>query len=147
MKVYAEYLYARADEVGRNPESMIRALLPDLAVSDRRVVEERAMRGLLTETYAEAVRAGGDGWVDDAIAQRSPWGFKFSSVTCPVLLWHGADDRFVPVSHTNWLADQLRSTRVDPETVEVQIAPGAAHFGAVEVLPEILSWVSRPKAF
>jgi pimeloyl-ACP methyl ester carboxylesterase len=138
-------LSTRADEVGKDPDSMIRYLLPQLAASDRRVVEDRAMRRLLTETYAEAVRRGGDGWIDDVVALRNRWGFTLAQVICPVLLWHGADDRFVPVAHTYWLRDKLRSTRMYEDTVRVEVAQGTAHFGAVEILPEVLGWLSESR--
>ncbi|MBR7833241.1 alpha/beta fold hydrolase [Actinospica durhamensis] len=141
--VLTAVLQARANEVAENPASMITQLRGDLAPSDRRVVESPALRTLLTDTYAEAVRDGGQGWIDDALALRSNWGFKLSRVTCPVLLWHGMDDRFVPVAHTEWLADRLRETRMDADSVAVRIESGIAHFGAMEILPEALGWLSR----
>lgn len=140
-----ESLQARASEVSADPESMIATLGPDLSSSDRRVIGNTGLRTLLTDTYTEAVRGEqSGGWVDDAIALRTGWGFKLNQVTCRVLLWHGMNDRFVPVTHSEWLADQLRSTRVDNDSVELRLAPGMAHFGAVEVLPEILGWLARP---
>lgn len=139
-------LRARADEVARNPASMIVSLRRDLAPSDRRVVENPALRALLTETYAEAVRKGGYGWIDDAMALRRHWGFKLGKVSCPVLLWHGMEDRFVPVGHTEWLADRLRETRMDEAGVEVRLQTGVAHFGAMEILPEVLGWLGRHTA-
>lgn len=140
-------LRARAGEVSDDPENLIKSLGPDLTASDRRVIENAGLRALLTETYREAVhgREAG-GWVDDAIALRRGWGFKLDQVQCPVLLWHGMNDRFVPVGHTEWLADQLRSTRLNPDTVEVRLAAGMAHFGAVEILPEVLGWLARAAA-
>jgi pimeloyl-ACP methyl ester carboxylesterase len=83
----------RAAGLREDPDSLIRYLLPELTASDRRIVEDRVMRDLLTATYAEAVRRGSGGWIDDAIALRTPWKFQFDDVKCPVLLWHGVDDR------------------------------------------------------
>jgi hypothetical protein len=60
----------------------------------------------------------------------------FSDVTQPVLLWHGGDDMFSPTHHTEWLARQIPGS-------EVVLRPGAAHFEAITVLPEILGWVLR----
>jgi pimeloyl-ACP methyl ester carboxylesterase len=140
-------LQARASAVSADPESMITTLEPDIASSDRRVIANTGLRTLLTDTYTEAVRGEqSGGWVDDAVALRKGWGFKLNQVTCRVLLWHGMNDGFVPVTHTEWLADQLRSTRLDEGSVELRLAPGMAHFGAVEVLPEILGWLARPPA-
>lgn len=143
-----ENLRARASEVSENPERLIETLGPDLTPADLRVIQNVGLRALLIETYREAVsgREISGGWVDDALALRRSWGFKLGAVQCPVLLWHGMNDRFVPVSHTEWLADQLRATRLDPDTVQLRLAPGMAHFGAVEILPEVLGWLAKAAA-
>ena len=59
----------------------------------------------------------------------------------PVVLWHGASDVFSPASHARWLADRIPSTAV-------VVQAGAAHFGALDVLLDILRWLSagRPDA-
>lgn len=137
-----EGLDTRALLMAEDPESLVRFLLPELAAADRRVVEDPAMRELLVATYAEAVRSGSGGWIDDALALRLPWGFKFAEVECPVLLWHGDDDRFSPVAHTRWLAEQLRASRVDVNEVQLRIVKGAAHFAAFEIMPEVLNWLA-----
>lgn len=138
-----EGLRARAGEVSDNPENLITSLDPDLTSSDKRVIENAGLRALLTQTYSEAVhgREAG-GWVDDAMALRRNWGFNLNQVLCPVLLWHGMNDRFVPVGHTEWLADQLRAARLNPDSIEVRLVAGMAHFGAVEILPEALGWLA-----
>ena len=64
----------------------------------------RGIRAMLLQTYAEALRTSADGWIDDALAFYSPWGFDPATVTVPVLLWHGAIDNLSPVSHAMWLA-------------------------------------------
>lgn len=139
-------LVQRAAEVREDPESLIKFLMPELAHPDRRVIENRSMRELLTATYAEAVREGSGGWVDDAVALRSPWRFDFCEVHCPVLLWHGEDDRFSPVAHTRWIADRLRACRSGRarDDVVVQIERRAAHFAAFEVFTKVLTWLVEP---
>ena len=37
----------------------------------------------------------------------SSWGFELEEIKTPVQLWHGAQDRFVPVSHGEWLAERI----------------------------------------
>jgi pimeloyl-ACP methyl ester carboxylesterase len=54
-------------------------------------------------------------------------------VNVPVLLWHGADDVFTPIGHTYWMAKQV------PGSV-LEVQSGAAHFGAMEILPRVLAW-------
>lgn len=131
-------LTLHAEKIRDNPESMLGALASDLSSPDSRVVDDIAMRALLTDTYAEALRNGAAGWVDDVLALRRPWGFDPSQIKGPVYLWHGADDKFSPVAHTYWLSDQIADSYIE-------IEEGAAHFGAVEILPRVLAWIKEAR--
>jgi pimeloyl-ACP methyl ester carboxylesterase len=131
---FEKQLAAFADRIRVDPEALLQSLLPSLTRRDHRVVDDVAIRRLLTDTYVEALRDGADGWIDDLLAMRHPWGFSLAGIESPVLLWHGTDDRFSPVEHTHWLAKQVR-------TSIVEIQSGAAHFGAVEILPSVLAWI------
>jgi pimeloyl-ACP methyl ester carboxylesterase len=131
----AENLRQLADSTNRDPESLINSLRTQMNESDRRVVEDVAIRRLLVDTYAEAVRLGPNGWIDDVLALRADWGFGLDSIASPVRIWHGAEDTFSPVSHARWLAAQIPLAVID-------IQSGTAHFGAVEILPEILAWLT-----
>jgi pimeloyl-ACP methyl ester carboxylesterase len=124
-----------ASAVRADPASLIARLHAELPDSDRRVVADRGIRSMLIKSYAEALRTSDYGWIDDVVAFCSPWGFDPASITIPVLLWHGASDVFSPASHARWLAERIPSA-----TVIVQA--GAAHFGALDVLPDILRWLS-----
>jgi pimeloyl-ACP methyl ester carboxylesterase len=123
-----------ADQVRNNSQGLLNTLWPELVDSDKEVIGDIALRRIIAQTHAEALRESIDGWVDDVIALSRPWGFSLSGITVPVLLWHGGDDVFSPPSHTRWLAKRI-------ETSELQMRSGIAHFGAVEILPDILAWV------
>jgi pimeloyl-ACP methyl ester carboxylesterase len=127
---------AAADAVRADPASLLRSLQAELPDPDQRVVADRGIRSMLLNTYSEAVRASAYGWIDDALAFYSPWGFEPATVTIPVLLWHGASDNLSPVSHARWLADRIPNAAV-------VVQAGAAHFGALDVLPDILTWLSE----
>ncbi|MEU4161497.1 alpha/beta fold hydrolase [Actinoplanes sp. NPDC026670] len=131
---HVERLRLLADRARRDPEFMVANLRRQMTAPDRQVVDDIAIRRLLTETYVEAFAQGPFGWIDDVAAFRSGWEFQLSDVTGEVLIWHGADDNFSPVSHARWLAEQI------PQA-EVRIQASTAHFGAVEVLPEVLHWL------
>ena len=72
-------------------------------------------KSVLTGRFAEymlecdhhGLEPGVDGWVDDDLAFAEPWGFAVEDISRPVLLLHGEDDRFVPVSHGHWLAARI----------------------------------------
>jgi pimeloyl-ACP methyl ester carboxylesterase len=120
-----------------NPASHVSTLGPELPESDQRVMTDACLRALLAQNYAEALRDSADGWIDDSLAFCSPWGFDPADIKVPVLVWHGQDDVFSPVSHSRWLADQIPNA-----TMHIQ--PSAAHFAAFAAMPDMLSWLIRP---
>jgi pimeloyl-ACP methyl ester carboxylesterase len=126
-----------AAQIKADPASHVATLAPELPEADRRVVADAGIRALLAKNYAEALRDSAGGWIDDALAFCSPWGFNPSDIRIPVLLWHGERDVFSPATHTRWLAKQI-------PTAQLSVRPDAAHFSALEVMPDILSWLIRP---
>jgi pimeloyl-ACP methyl ester carboxylesterase len=123
-----------AKEIRADPARLVADVRDEMHASDRRVMADAGIRALLVQNYAEALRTSADGWIDDALAFCSPWGFDPAAIAVPVLLWHGEDDVFSPVGHAWWLAE-----RIPHASVVVQ--PGAAHFGALDVLPDVLPWL------
>lgn len=133
----AATLIATAAKIRADPASHVKTLGPEMPEPDRRVVADAGIRAKLARNFAEAVRDSADGWIDDAFALTSPWGFDAAMIRAPVRLWHGEQDVFSPVAHTRWLAERI------PRAVRT-IIPGKAHFDALEVVPDMLSWLIRP---
>jgi pimeloyl-ACP methyl ester carboxylesterase len=129
-------LVQMAARIKADPASHLAALDQELPEPDRHVVADIGIRALLARNFAEALRNSAEGWIDDALAFCSPWGFDPSDIRVPVLLWHGEDDVFSPVSHARWLAQRI------PCAI-MAVHPGAAHFGALNVVPEVLAWLTR----
>jgi pimeloyl-ACP methyl ester carboxylesterase len=131
----AALLMRKAARTSDNPETLLAEIEEEMSEPDQRVVKDVVMRRQILQAYAEALRNGPHGWIDDVLALRHDWGFDLSSIDGPVRLWHGAQDNFAPVSHTRWLAGQIRNS-------EVLVQDDKAHFGALEILPEILDWLA-----
>jgi pimeloyl-ACP methyl ester carboxylesterase len=127
-------LNQHAGQVRNNSQGLLDTLWPELVGSDKEVVGDIALRRIIAQTHAEAVKHSIEGWIDDVVALGQCWKFRLSDISMPVLLWHGGDDVFSPVSHTMWLAKRIKAA-------ELELRPELAHFGAVETLPEILTWV------
>jgi pimeloyl-ACP methyl ester carboxylesterase len=126
----------QAGKVRNNSEGLLNILWPELADHDKDIIGDIALRRIIAQIHAEALRETADGWIDDVIALSRPWGFDLSDIIAPVKLWSGSDDVFSPIAHTHWLAKRIGNAELD-------IVPGAAHFGAVEILPKILAWIAE----
>ena len=88
------------------PAGLAEAMWTLLSPTDHAV-----LTGETADYMFEAFRAGNeerlDGWLDDDLAFAKPWGFELEQIEVPVLLWQGAEDRFVPFAHGEWLARRI----------------------------------------
>jgi pimeloyl-ACP methyl ester carboxylesterase len=125
-----------ADKIRADPTSHVATLTLEMPEADRRVVADAENRQLLAKNFAEALRDSAVGWIDDDLAFCTPWGFDLSDIRVPVLLWHGRKDVFSPAAHSRWLAEQIPGA-------ELWMGSDAGHFGALEVVPDVLSWLIR----
>ena len=125
----------QANQVRSSSEGLLKFLWPELNGHDKEVIGDIALRRIIAEVHAEALSKTIDGWIDDVIALSRPWGFDLFDISVPVKLWSGSGDVFSPTEHTHWLADEIPKS-------ELEIDSEAAHFGAVEILPRILTWVA-----
>jgi pimeloyl-ACP methyl ester carboxylesterase len=87
--------------------------------------------------FAEALRTGVEGWLEDDLAFTRPWGFELAEITAPVLLWQGSADLMVPFTHGQWLASRVPGVAAHLEDGEghLSIAIGALD----RMLDELLS--------
>jgi pimeloyl-ACP methyl ester carboxylesterase len=85
--------------------------LGDLIGEADRAALTGAFADHLAVTITAALAGGTDGWFDDDLAFFEPWGFDLASITVPVTVWQGADDRMVPFAHGEWLAAHVPGAR------------------------------------
>ena len=85
-------------------------VLGDLVCEADRRALTGALGEFMAEQYARSLSSGFWGWLDDDIALVKPWGFDLDMLGAPLTIWHGAEDRFVPISHGEWLASHLPAT-------------------------------------
>jgi pimeloyl-ACP methyl ester carboxylesterase len=100
-----EYLEREAGKMRGATAADIVAVLGDI-VSE---VDRRAVTGAyadwVAQQFANSLASGVSGWFDDDRALFRDWGFDLDEIGAPLTIWHGAEDRFVPVAHGEWLAE------------------------------------------
>ncbi|MDX3517390.1 alpha/beta fold hydrolase [Streptomyces scabiei] len=133
---FTERLIPRSAAIRSDPARLLEDLRGDLTADDRLIVSDNGIRSMLLRNYHEAVRTSPYGWIDDAFALTSPWGFDPGEIRVPVLFWYGAKDVFSPAAHSSWLAERI------PCATAV-LEPAAAHFASLRALPTVLGWLLR----
>jgi pimeloyl-ACP methyl ester carboxylesterase len=81
-----------------------------------------------------AGQAGPEGLIDDDLAFAAPWGLDLATISVPILLVQGGEDRVVPPSH----ADAL--LRAIP-TAELWLRPRDGHVSVLDACPIGMDWL------
>ena len=93
-------------------------------------------------SFRQALANGIWGWFDDDLAFTRPWGLDLDSISVPVVVWQGGQDRMVPFAHGQWLAAHLPTAKARLLTAEGHLSIAVDRFG--EVIGELVA--SAPKA-
>ncbi len=96
----------RAEMLAATPETFFDGVESLVGPADRAVLSG-PLAAWLHETIVVGLPGSAAGWVDDDIAFTTDWGFDPGRIDRPVLVVHGADDRFVPIAHGRWLAERI----------------------------------------
>jgi pimeloyl-ACP methyl ester carboxylesterase len=134
------------DSVAKYIEGQVPALLS--SDTEEMVVEMRSLlspidAAAFTDDFGdyllENLRAGieqrRDGWIDDDQAFIQDWGFDIAEIKIPVLIVHGGQDKFVPLSHSEWLAGHIG-------TAETSFFPDEGHLSLARYhVAEIDEWL------
>ena len=101
-------------------------------------VDVQALTSELAQFFAscssEGLAAGEEGWWDDGASVLIDWGFDLQDIRLPVKLWHGRQDRFVPVQHGEWLAAHVPG-------VEAEITDHDGHLTMMTRVGEFHDWL------
>jgi pimeloyl-ACP methyl ester carboxylesterase len=97
--------------VERRPQAMARLARVGATPSDRELLAAAEGGTAAVESFLAAAAGGVRGMIDDYLTVCSAWGFDLRDVLGEVHVWHGEQDRFVPVEHARALAAALPRCR------------------------------------
>jgi pimeloyl-ACP methyl ester carboxylesterase len=83
------------------------------------------------ESIRDALSSGIWGWFDDDLALLGDWGFALDGIEVPVSIWHGHEDRFVPLAHGAWLAEHVSGASVHLLDGHGHLSLAVAHFDRI----------------
>ncbi len=110
----------------------------DLGPTDNAWLADEAKSSALFATMAEGFAQGVVGYAHDIWVQGRAWTFDPATITCPVIVAHGADDQLVPIAHSRHTAELIPGS-------ELRIVPGVGHLSLTDELPALATEiVGRP---
>ena len=119
-----------------SPELFLRVATSELPGTDRRALEQPAIRDPFLANYLEAFRRGSRGVGQDLRVLTHPWGFELGSIQAPALVCHGDADLTVPVQHARRFAAAIPGA-------QLQIHPGHGHFSIFDAIRDMLAPLAR----
>ena len=111
----------------------LHTLLPEV---DRAVLTDEVGADMVAN-FAEALRTGVDGWVDDDLAFVKSWGFDLATIKVPTFVWHGSEDRMAPFAHGEWLAANVPGVKPHLLAGHGHLSIGVSEIGAM--LDEVMT--------
>lgn len=115
------------------PEQILEAWASLLSPADAAVLSNE-LATYLVASMRDGLGPGDQGWWDDACAEMGAWGFSIDDITVPVQLWHGAQDRFVPFQHGQWLAEHIPG-------VDAHLTEQDGHLTLLDRVPKVHAWL------
>jgi len=119
---------------GVMPQQLLEAWRSILGAADREVLTG-ALVGYALAQIAVGIEPSSNGWFDDDLCFVRPWGFDVASIRIPVLVRHGEQDRFVPVAHGRWLAEQIPGAEARIEAEDGHLTIGERR------IPDVHAWL------
>jgi pimeloyl-ACP methyl ester carboxylesterase len=95
---------ALAAALRRRPELLNILLAGGMSAPDRAVLADPQVATVLAASLREALRTGSEGASHELRLLAGPWNFDVSAIRVPCHLWHGEQDRTVPIEMARRLA-------------------------------------------
>lgn len=95
-------------------------------------MREAGLDQLLGDAFSEATRNSPHGMVEDWRLMGAPSGLDYTAVQCPIRLWHGESDGFVPVHHAKYVASLLPKAHLD-------VLPNVGHLHTQALWRDVLN--------
>ena len=139
-------LYARLVQrmTGSDAESIEKYLAryaARLGGADQQCLRNPEMRGKIAQAMAESFRQGAAGNLEIVLAEGRPWGFQIEQIAFEQLfLWHGEQDRIMPVAPARLLSQILPHCRAT-------FYPDEGHFSTLaHHAPDFFSQLRGPSS-
>jgi pimeloyl-ACP methyl ester carboxylesterase len=136
-EAHTAWLRSQAEGMLSADAGDLRAALSTLLSEVDRAALTDELAAHLHENFRLSLEQGVEGWHDESVSAFEPWGFDLGSIEVPVQVWHGEQDRFVPVGHGRWLAQRIPG-------VDARISASDGHISLIgSGVPKVQGWLAE----
>ncbi|MCA1010544.1 alpha/beta fold hydrolase [Halobacillus halophilus] len=96
------------------PKLTINSLLKTVSATDKKIAQDPHFQERFIAEQKEAFRQGGKGVAIDAAVHYVDWGVKLKNISGRIHIFHGTEDRLVPFSYGEHLADHIPNAVFHP---------------------------------
>lgn len=115
----------------RNPRGMVRSLARMLDGEDREILSDPSFTKPFAESMERAVISVSEGPYQELRRLLRRWPIDLGAISTKVKVFHGDDDRYVPMAHGEWLSKHLTNS-------SLTVVPGSGHFMAARIAEQML---------
>ncbi len=99
--------------VMKSPASFANMFKSSLCTADKALFAEPDFQYLIMEDFKELFRAGATGPAYDAQTNYREWGFALEDIAKPIDVFHGVEDKFVPIKFSEYLAARAQNVTIN----------------------------------
>jgi pimeloyl-ACP methyl ester carboxylesterase len=129
-------LWRTASQARKDPSSVL-SLFSGVSDPDKAAISQPAVQQLLGEMVAGAFQQWTRGAALDWKLEARPWGLSLQEISMPVHIWHGEQDKIVPVVQGQLMANALPHANLGIYPNEGHVSIIVNHYE--ELLGELLS--------
>jgi len=122
----------------KDPNKLFKVLARDLPPSDLKVLQDPCFRSKFSRYLKEAKIQGSNAFSNEVCQVMSPWPFKPEQINVPTTLYHGAQDRLIPLALTKRFAEQVADS-------QLHVYENQGHYLIYQQWPEILQDIAKRK--
>jgi len=118
-------------EIGEKVFPFALKVLPE---NDRAILGSVGFQSMFIDDLWQGSRDRFRAQSHDVSAFGTNWGFSPRGITVPIKLWHGTEDKLVPLSHAEHLVSLI-------PRAEIEAFDGEGHFAGYARSPDVLDWL------
>lgn len=129
-------LWTGAQIAIRLPGRFLDTAASHMSAADQPILARPQVRAMFERDLAAAFAQGSGAMLHDLKLLATPWKLPLERIACPVMFWHGTDDRMIPDGASRVLSQSVKSG-------ELTLVEGQGHYMVFDLWPEIVDWLAE----